>query len=110
MHRHAAPIGPNQIYSGGFWYGVAAASMYLLLSTLLLGNLVGYVRGHYPQHFYLTEDQRVLIIQTMLFFLWLAGGAGLYARLEGWHYIDAVSRRLFWSWFLAESTSSTTAM
>jgi hypothetical protein len=27
----------------------------------------------------------------MMFFLWLAGGAGVYSKLEGWHYIDAVS-------------------
>jgi potassium channel subfamily K len=26
----------------------------------------------------------------MLFFIWLAGGAGVYSRLEGWRFIDAV--------------------
>ena len=55
-----------------------------------MANFIGYIRGHYPQHFDLTEDQRTLIIQTILFFIWLAGGAGVYARLEGWHFIDAV--------------------
>jgi potassium channel subfamily K len=91
MHIYSPPVAPNELYSGGFWYGIAAAVMYLLLSMLLMGNMVGYIRGHYPQHFHLTDDQRVLIVQTMLFFMWLAGGAGAYSRLEGWHYIDAVS-------------------
>lgn len=91
MKVHAPPIAPAQIFSGGFWYGIAAASMYLLLAVMLMANMIGYVRGHYPQHFQLTEDQRTLIVQTMMFFLWLAGGAGVYARLEHWQYIDAVS-------------------
>jgi potassium channel subfamily K len=91
MHIHVRPTSPYQMYSGGFWYGIAACSMYLLLSMMLMANMVGYIRGHYPQHFHLTEDQRVLIVQTMLFFIWLAGGAGLYSRLEGWAYIDAVN-------------------
>jgi potassium channel subfamily K, other eukaryote len=91
MHLSAPPISPNQAYSEGFWYGMAAASMYLTLSCLLLLNLLGYIRGHYPQMFELTEDQRTLIVQTMMFFIWLAGGAGVYSRLEGWHFVDSVS-------------------
>jgi potassium channel subfamily K len=90
MHAYAAPLS-TQAYSGGFWYGIAAASVYLILSILLTANLIGYVRGHYPQHFELSQDQRTLIVQTMLYFLWLAGGAGVYSRLEGWKYVDAVS-------------------
>ncbi|KIW04371.1 uncharacterized protein PV09_04655 [Verruconis gallopava] len=90
MKVYAPPEPPYEQFSGGFWYGVAAACMYLLLATLLLVNMVGYIRGHYPQHFHLTEEQRTLIVQTMMFFLWLAGGAGVYSRLEKWHYIDAL--------------------
>ncbi|RDI80392.1 hypothetical protein Vi05172_g9571 [Venturia inaequalis] len=90
VHIHAAPVGPTQIYSGGFWYGIAAASMYLILTALLMLNLLGFIRGHYPRHFELTEDQRTLIVQTMLFFIWLAGGAAVYSRLEGWRFIDAL--------------------
>jgi potassium channel subfamily K len=93
MKVYTPPVAPYEQFSGGFWYGVAAASMYLLLASLLMVNMVGYIRGHYPQHFHLTEEQRTLIVQTMMFFLWLAGGAGVYSRLEKWHYIDAVSSR-----------------
>ncbi|KAF2418249.1 voltage-gated potassium channel [Tothia fuscella] len=90
MHIHVPPTAPYEMYSGGFWFGIAACAMYLLLSVMLMANMVGYVRGHYPQHFHLTQDQRVLIVQTMLFFIWLAGGAGLYSRLEGWAFMDAL--------------------
>jgi potassium channel subfamily K len=91
MHLHARPTPGVEMYSEGFWYGVAAGAIYGFLGMLLVGNFVGWVRGHYPQHFDLTEDQRTLIVQTMLFFIWLAGGAGIYSRLEGWHFVDAVS-------------------
>ena len=57
----------------------------------LMINMLGYFLGHYPQHFELSDPQRNLILQTMLFFLWLAGGAGVFARIEGWLYVDAVS-------------------
>jgi potassium channel subfamily K, other eukaryote len=90
MHTHARPVAPFEIYSGGFWYAIAAASFYFLLASLLMVNFVGYVRGHYPQYFDLTEDQRTLIIQTMFYFIWLAGGAGVFARIEGWEFNDAV--------------------
>lgn len=35
--------------------------------------MLGYFLGQYPPDFALTESQRTLIIQTMLFFVWLAG-------------------------------------
>jgi potassium channel subfamily K len=65
--------------------------MYLVLSILLTANLIGYIRGHYQQHFELTQDQRTLIVQTMLYFIWLAGGAGMFSQLEGWQFVDSVS-------------------
>jgi potassium channel subfamily K len=93
MHRYTPPSGPLQVYSEGFWYGFAAAIIYLVLTILLLINLIGYIRGHYPQHFELSEDQQTLIVQTMLYFVWLSGGAGTYSRIEGWRFVDA----LYWS-------------
>jgi len=90
MSIYATPEAGVEMYSEGFWYGVAAAAIYGLLAMLLMGNFVGWVRGHYPQHFDLTDDQRTLIVQSMLFFIWLAGGGGVYSRLEGWRFCDAV--------------------
>ena len=69
MNAHAKPNFPTQIWSGGFWYGLAAAVLYVILMIALMCNLIGYIRGHYPQHFELTEDQRTLIIQTMFYII-----------------------------------------
>jgi potassium channel subfamily K len=57
---------------------------------LLMVNMLGYFLGHYPQHFELSEEQRNLILQTMMFFIWLAGGGGVFARVSGWTFVDAL--------------------
>lgn len=86
-----APPGPNQVYSQGYWHAVIAACLYMLNAGLLMINMLGYFLGHYPQHFDLNDEQRNLILQTMIFFVWLAGGAGVFARLEpDWGYPDAL--------------------
>jgi hypothetical protein len=64
---------------------------------ILMVNMLGFFLGHYPDHFALSDSQRTLILQTMAFFIWLAGGAGVYTRIEqdagaeGWSFADAVS-------------------
>ncbi|KAK8160182.1 hypothetical protein BC567DRAFT_27193 [Phyllosticta citribraziliensis] len=82
MEIYVPPNRPDQTYTEGYWYGVMAAIMYCICSMLLMINMVGYWRGHYPQKLILTESQRMLIVQTMLFFVWLAGGGAVFARLE----------------------------
>jgi potassium channel subfamily K, other eukaryote len=72
--------------------------MYLICSMLLMVNMLGYFLGHYPQHFQLTESQRTLILQTMLYFVWLAGGGAIFSYVEkrygagdfNWDYINAL--------------------
>ena len=90
MNEHDPPIRPGQTYSQGFWYALIAAVLYLLGSMILIINMLGYFLGHYPQHFDLDDDQRTLILQTMMFFFWLAGGAGVFARVCDWSYADAL--------------------
>ncbi len=90
MEIYAPPIGPGEIYSQGFWHAVMASIIYFLGSVMLMVNMVGYFRGHYPQQFHLDDDQRTLILQTMMYFFWLAGGAGIFCRIEGWTYPDAL--------------------
>lgn len=87
---HEPLSGPGEIYSQGFWHAVMAAILYFGGSTILVINMVGYFLGHYPQQFDLDDDQRTLILQTMMFFFWLAGGAGVFAALEGWTYPNAL--------------------
>lgn len=90
MRLHTPPIRPGQTYSQGFWYAVIAACLYMIGSMILMINMLGYFLGHYPQHFELDDDQRTLILQTMMFFCWLAGGAAVFAKVCGWSYADAL--------------------
>lgn len=89
MNIHAPPA-EGDIYSQGYWNAVIAACLYMFNSMILMINMTGYFLGHYPQHFTLTDEQRNLILQTMMFFIWLGGGAGVFSRIEGWSYPDAV--------------------
>lgn len=90
MHKFRALRGPDQVWSQGFWHAIIAAVLYLLASMMLMVNMQGYFFGHYRQHFELTEEQRNLILQTMMFFIWLAGGGGVFAKVEGWAFVDAL--------------------
>ncbi|KAI9796018.1 MAG: Potassium channel, partial [Candelina submexicana] len=90
MNNHIPPIRPHQTYSQGFWHAVIAAVLYLFCSMILMINMLGYFLGHYHQHFALTDDQRNLILQTMMFFIWLAGGGGVFSRVSGFTFVDAL--------------------
>lgn len=83
MNELEAPIHPNQIYSQGYWHAVIAAVLYFFQSSILMINLLGYILGHYPQNFALKDDERTLILQTMLMSIWLAvGGAVFHATMD----------------------------
>lgn len=90
MHIHLPPVGPAEIYSQGFWHAVLAAILYFIGASILVTNLTGYLRGHFPQQFDLDDDQRTLILQTMGFFFWLAGGAGIFSAIEGFAFANAL--------------------
>ena len=90
MAVHTPPVKPGETYSQGFWHAVLAACLYMIGSMMLMINMLGYFLGHYPQHFELDDDQRTLILQTMMFFCWLAGGAGVFAKVCDWSYADAL--------------------
>jgi len=97
MHVYVPPIRPEQGYTQGFWYAIVAAAFYTICSMILMVNMLGYFMGHYPENFALSESQRTLILQTMAFFIWLGGGAAVFAKLEqnagneSWRFADAVS-------------------
>lgn len=88
VEKHVPPHRPDQTYSQGFWHAIIAAVLYLISSMILMINMLGYFLGHYPQHFELNDEQRNLILQTMVFFVWLAGGAGVFAKVSGQQYVD----------------------
>lgn len=82
MEVYEPPNRPFEGYTQGYWYGVAAAVFYFICSVLLMVNMLGYYLGHYPDHFALSDNQRTLILQTMFFFIWMAGGAAMYSRIQ----------------------------
>ncbi len=90
VNEYVPPHRPEQTYSQGFWHAVIAAVLYLVSSMALMLNMLGYFLGHYPQHFELSDDQRNLILQTMMFFIWLAGGAAVFAKTQGWSFVDSL--------------------
>jgi potassium channel subfamily K len=54
---------------------------------ILMVNMLGYFLGHYPQHFELNEEQRNLILQTMMF----SRRRWRYLRkVCVWSYVDAL--------------------
>ncbi|KAL9078636.1 MAG: hypothetical protein Q9157_002435 [Trypethelium eluteriae] len=96
MEIHVPPNRPTETYSQGFWYAVIAAVLYFICSMLLMFNMLGCFLGHYKEHFALTDDQRNLILQTYLFFVWLAGGAAVFSAFETrwgqmpWSFVDGL--------------------
>ncbi|KAH1430866.1 hypothetical protein KXX32_003714 [Aspergillus fumigatus] len=66
--------GRHRWLTGSYYYGAFAAGLYFVLSSLLLITVYG----------------RSLMLQTILFLIYLLGGAAVYARIEGWRYLDAV--------------------
>ncbi|KAF2127648.1 voltage-gated potassium channel [Dothidotthia symphoricarpi CBS 119687] len=95
MEVFAPPHRPYETYTQGFWYAVASATFYTVCALLLMGNMLGYYLGRYPDTFALSDSQRTLILQTMGFFIWLGGGAAVYTRIEKrdgvrWSFADAL--------------------
>ncbi len=64
MHLYTPPIGPGEIYSQGYWHAVMASVLYWIGTIMLMINMLGYLRGHYPQHFDLDDDQRTPFFRT----------------------------------------------
>lgn len=46
--------------------------------------------GHFSKNFDLTSSQRTLMLQTILFLMYLLIGALVFSHTEGWKYLDAV--------------------
>ena len=73
-----------------FYYAIYAAALYFIIATLMVITVYGAWRGHYPKEFKLTMSQRTLMLQTISFMIYMVGGAGVYAKIEGWQFLDAL--------------------
>ncbi|KAL0960474.1 hypothetical protein HGRIS_005516 [Hohenbuehelia grisea] len=84
LHQHP--------FSESYFYGIIAAALYFIISTLLALNHFGAtIAKAYPPSFNtLTIPQRTLMLQTIAYTMYLAAGAGIFAGLEGWEFVDGV--------------------
>lgn len=53
-------------------------------------TVIGAWKGRCDKKFKLTVSQRTLMLQTISFLVYLLGGSAVYARIEGWYFLDAV--------------------
>ncbi|KAI1337068.1 hypothetical protein F5Y15DRAFT_392254 [Xylariaceae sp. FL0016] len=80
----------NYVWSQAFWYGLFAAVLYFIVASLMVVTVWGAEAGHYDKDFELTMSQRTLMLQTILFLMYLLIGALVFSHIEGWSYLDAV--------------------
>ncbi|KAF8198204.1 hypothetical protein K438DRAFT_1717847 [Mycena galopus ATCC 62051] len=86
------PGAPAYELTQAYYYAIISSVLYVILPSLLVANAVGaYVFRAYPPSFNaLTVPQRTLMLQTMIYVMYLAAGAGVFAHIEGWTYLDGV--------------------
>lgn len=53
-------------------------------------TVIGAWRGHYSKEFKLNTSQRTLMLQTISFMIYMTAGAGIYAKIEGWMFLDGM--------------------
>ncbi|KAJ0161836.1 Outward-rectifier potassium channel TOK1 [Colletotrichum tanaceti] len=80
----------EHILSQAFFYGMFAAILYFVTASLMVVTVYGAHARHYAEDFQLTTAQRTLMLQTILFLLYLLLGALVFSTVEGWTYLDAV--------------------
>ncbi|TQS31578.1 hypothetical protein Golomagni_08137 [Golovinomyces magnicellulatus] len=78
------------VWSQAFYYGIYAAILYFVVATLMSVTFWGASSGHFSKNFDLTASQRTLMLQTILFLMYLLIGALIFSQIEGWRYLDAV--------------------
>ncbi|KAK9478923.1 hypothetical protein V1514DRAFT_347174 [Lipomyces japonicus] len=80
-----------QVYfTQAYWSAIITAAMYFMCGVCLTWNEIGHLLKLYPASFILTGPQRSFMLQTLGIVIWLAGGAGMFARIEGWTYANAL--------------------
>ncbi|KAK4695969.1 hypothetical protein P7C71_g1875, partial [Lecanoromycetidae sp. Uapishka_2] len=84
------PIGENRTFSQAYYYAILAAAVYFICASLLVATSAGVYLGQHSEDFKLTFAQRTLMIQVLLFLGYLLAAGAVYAKIEGWDFLDAV--------------------
>ncbi|KAK4891032.1 hypothetical protein LTR27_010363 [Elasticomyces elasticus] len=82
--------GPSHALTEAFYYAIFAAGIYITIGSMMCFTVYGAVRGHYERDFRLTNSQRTLMLQTMMFIAYILLGALVFSRIENWNYTVAV--------------------
>lgn len=82
--------GQRRALTQAFYYAIFAAALYFIIASLMVFTVIGAWKGHYPREFKLNTSQRTLMLQTISFMIYMVGGAGVYAKIEGWMFLDAL--------------------
>ena len=82
--------GQRRALTQAFYYAIFAAGIYFIIASLMVFTVFGAWTGHYPKEFKLNTSQRTLMLQTISFMIYMVGGAGVYAKIEGWMFLDAL--------------------
>ncbi|EFX01171.1 potassium channel [Grosmannia clavigera kw1407] len=82
--------GRDVVWSQAFYYAIYAAVLYAVVASLMVATYVGAATGRYDKDFQLNNSQRTLMLQTILFLLYLLVGALVFSTIEDWAFLDAV--------------------
>ncbi|KAF2207355.1 hypothetical protein CERZMDRAFT_115217 [Cercospora zeae-maydis SCOH1-5] len=80
----------NHALTAAFYYAVIAAVIYIVIGLLMCITVYGAHRQYYSKDFQLTNAQRMLMLQTMMFVAYILLAAWVFSSLENWRYLDAV--------------------
>ena len=82
--------GERRALTQAFYYAIFASGIYFIIASLMVYTVYGAWKGHYSKEFKLSMAQRTLMLQTISFMIYMVGGAGVYAKVEGWMFLDAL--------------------
>jgi len=82
--------GERRALTQAFYYAIFAAGLYFIIASLMVFTVYGAWKGHFSKEFKLSMSQRTLMLQTISFMIYMVGGAGVYAKIEGWMFLDAL--------------------
>lgn len=89
VHQLKRP-GENLALTQAFYYAIMAAALYFIVASFMCATVYGAYKEHYPKEFRLSTSQRTLMLQTISFMVYMVGGGAVYAKIEGWKFLDAV--------------------
>ncbi|RPA83849.1 hypothetical protein BJ508DRAFT_360184 [Ascobolus immersus RN42] len=79
----------SKFYAQGYWLTIASTVLTGVSFFMLLINFLGYKKRYY-HNFELTLKQRLLMVQTMGFFAWMALGSLIFAVIEHMRFVKSL--------------------